>query len=153
MTPEQEIKLEFAQAWLRQPDNAYAAALTLVEDRFQAFRMAEILAKDPEVKEIKKQLIDEYGEEHFLPTKSDMVRQIFQRAQFATEDGFVKMFTLIANMRGFIEKQAPVTINNTQTNNRIMVVPMANLNDNGSVDANHWEKLAISQQTALTQQG
>lgn len=153
MTAEQAIKLQFAEAWLRQPDNAYAAALTIVEDRFQAFRMAEILVKDPEVKEIKKQLIEEYGEEHFLPTKSDMVRQIFQRAQFATEDGFVKMFTLIANMRGFIEKQAPVTINNNQTNNRIMLVPMANLNDNGTVDANHWEKLAVSQQAALTQQG
>lgn len=152
MTDEQKLKLKFAEAWLRNPNNAYAAALFVTKnDSFAAIKICDAWIFDDEVDRMKRQLIEEHGEEHFLPTKCEMIRDVYDRAQACyVDDSYVKLMKLAADMRGFIEKPG-VTINNTQTNNRVMVIPVGRLNDNGTVDADHWEQTAIGQQQALTQ--
>lgn len=150
MTNEQKLKRAFAEAWLRNPNNMYAGAMELTRnDPFMATRLCDQFLFDEEVKAYKRELIDEHGEEHFLPTKTDMLHQIMDRAIGATEEGFVKMMKLAADMRGFIEKPGVTINNNSLTNNRVMVVPVGRLNDDGTVDANQWEQSAIEQQQAL----
>jgi hypothetical protein len=153
MTPEQQLKLAFAEAWLRNPRNAYAAALTITKkDTFAAMQIADKWVWDDDVAKFKAELIDEYGEEHFLPTKCEMIRDVLDRAETAyLDDSYVKLMKLAADMRGFIEKPGLTINNNTQTNNRVMIVPVGKLNDDGTVDAQDWERKAIEQQQALIQ--
>lgn len=154
MTPEQQLKMAFAEAWLRNPRNAYAAALTLTgKDTFAAMQIADKWVLDAEVKHFKEQLIDEHGEEHFLPSKSEMIRDVLYRAESSpVDDSYVKLMKLAADMRGFIEKPGLTINNNTQTNNRVMVVPVGRLNDDGTIDSHEWEQRAVEQQHVLTQQ-
>lgn len=150
MTDEQRLKRKFAEAWLRNPTNAYAAALSVTKnDTFLAIRLADAWVWDDEVVAIKEELIAEHGEEHFLPTKCQMVRQVLERAKYASEDGFHKMMKLAADMRGFIEKPGLTINNNTQTNNRVMLIPMGKMTEQGTVDMDSWEQSAIEQQQSL----
>ena len=100
---------------------------------------------DPEVVQFKRELVEEHGEEHFLPSKFQLVRDIIDRARTNPFADFEKSYKLVADMMGWIEKPG-ITINNSTTNNKVMVVPVGRLNDNGTVDENVWEKNAISQQ-------
>lgn len=151
MDPEQQLKKAFAAAWLRNPKNPYAAALTLTKgDTFLAMSMSKQWIFDDEVEQFKQQLIDEKGEEAFLPTRCELIREVVDRAYDTNcNDEFHKLIRLVADMRGFIEKPGVTINNNHQTNNRIMVVPMGQLNDNGTVNADSWERTAISQQQSL----
>lgn len=152
MTDEQLLKLKFADAWLRNPNNAYAAALRVTKnDPFLATQICSDWLFDDEVEAFKKALIEEHGEEHFLPTKSELLHDIYDRARSCfVDDSYAKLMKLAAEMRGMIEKPG-LTINNNTTNNRVMLIPMGKLNDNGTVDSDHWEQTAIEQQSGLTQ--
>ena len=106
---------------------------------------------DPEVIEFKEQLNQEYGEEHFLPSKFQMVRDLIDRARNNPFADFEKSYKLAADILGFIQKPG-VTVNTSITNNKVMVVPVGRLNDNGTVNEDDWESKAISQQK-LTVEG
>ncbi len=150
--PIYEFKRKFADLWLRNPSHPYECMLELIpEDHVQATIALRHLIHDPEVRQIKEALLEEHGEEHFLPTKAKMIRTLLDASRNASEDGFVKMMKLAAEMRGFIDKTG-VTINNTThlTNNRVMVVPAIAHTDNGTIDADKWEQQAIEQQVTLT---
>lgn len=144
------FKRKFAELWLRNPSQPFECVLELIpDDRIKAISVMGVLTIDPEVKQIKEQLIEEYGEEHFLPSKAQMVRKVLDRSDMATEDGFVKMMRLAAEMRGFIDKTG-VTINNNVTSNRVMVIPSISKTDDGLIDASEWQRQAIDQQSTLT---
>jgi hypothetical protein len=152
MTDEQKLKLIFAEAWLRNPSNAYQAALKVTKnDPFAASKICDTLLFDDEVEEFKKLLIEEHGEDHFLPTKCEMVREVYDRARTCVaDDSYAKLMKLAADMRGFIEKPGINITNNTQTNNRVMIVPVGKMTDQGTIDVEDWEKTAIEQQQSLT---
>ena len=152
MTDEQKLKMKVAEAWLRNPNNMFAAALEVTKnDSFAAMRICDAWVFDDELKQMKEALLEEHGEEHFLPTKFEMFRDVYDRARGTyDDDSYAKLMKLAADMRGFIEKPG-VTINNTQTNNRVMLIPVGKLNDNGTVDSDYWEQSAIEQQRALTE--
>jgi len=151
MTQEQQIKLAFAYEWLKQPTNAYAAALIITQrDTFAAMKMMDAWSHDPEVIQFKKDLIEQHGEDHFLPTKAEMCRDLIEQARTDPFADMPKNYKLVAEMRGFIEK-AGITINNSSTtNNKVMVVP-AQLNANGTVDEDAWENKAIAQQAKIVE--
>ena len=153
MTDEQKLKLKFAEAWLREPNNAYAAALSITKNNPSlAIKICDMFLFDDEVRQMKSQLIEEHGEEHFLPTKFEMFRDVYDRAKSAPcDDSYAKLMKLAADMRGFIEKPGLTINNNTQTNNRVMLVPVGKLSENGTIDADAWEQSAIEQQQTLTQ--
>jgi hypothetical protein len=153
MNDEQKLKLKFAEAWLRNPNNAYAAALSVAKNNpFLATQICDKFLNDSEVEAFKKSLIDDLGEEHFLPSKCEMIREVYDRAKIClVDESYVKLMKLAADMRGFIEKPG-ITVNNlTQTNNRVMMIPSFPTNQNGVVDADYWESVAIGQQKSITE--
>ena len=155
MTDEQKLKLKFADAWLRNPNNAYAAALSITKNNsFLAVRICDHWLFDDEVAAFKDALIEEHGEDHFLPSKYQMVHDVYTRATNShSDDSFAKLMKLAADMRGFIEKQnVNISTTNVTTNNRVMLIPVGKLTENGTVDADYWEQGAIAQQNVLTQQ-
>lgn len=146
MTPEQQLKKQFAYEWLKEPSNAYAAALKITQrDTFAAMQIVNNWCYDPEVVEFKRQLNEEHGEEHFLPSKFQAARDLIDRARNNPFADFEKSYKLVAEMLGWIEKPG-ITINNSTTNNKVMVVPVGRLNDNGTVNEDAWESKAIHQQ-------
>jgi hypothetical protein len=147
-----QFKRKFAELWLRNPSQPYQCILELIpDDRVKAISVMGVLTIDPEVKAIQEELLEEYGEEHFLPSKAQMVRKVLDRADQATEDGFIKMMKLAAEMRGFVDKTG-VTINNNHTvnANRVMVIPSMPKTEDGVIDVSQWQQQALSQQATLT---
>lgn len=151
MNDQQKLKLAFADAWLRNPRDAYKAALEITRnDCAASLHIVDKWVWDKEVLDFKKSLIEEFGEEHFLPSKASMVVDILHRAEGAVaDDSYVKLMKLAADMRGYIEKPGITVNNNSQTNNRVMIVPVGHLNDDGTVNADDWENKAIEQQQGL----
>ena len=78
-------------------------------------QLADLWRTDPFVLDTCKDLLERYGEEHFLSTKSDVARIIFKRATRPNIDAenFGKLMKLYAEVRGFIERpkngDAPAT--------------------------------------------
>lgn len=151
---EEELKYQFAEEWLRNPDNPFQAALNITNGNGQlSLKIADSWIRDPEVKAMKKQLIAKYGEDHFLPSQTSMLFDILNRARNCPMDeDYVKLMRLAADIRGMIQKPG-VTINNNVTTNKVMVVPIRVGNDGQTVDSHEWERQLISQQQTLTANG
>ena len=152
MTDEQLIKKAFAYEWLKDPKNAYKAALSVTQnDTFSAMQMVTKWSHDPEVIQFKKDLMLEYGEEHFMPSRYELVHDVLENARRDPFADVPKSYKLIADMLGYIEKPG-ITINNTSTtNNKVMVIPATQLNDNGTTNLDAWQQNAISQQDEIVQ--
>ena len=92
----------------------------------------------------KEELLAEYGAEHFLPSKADIVRELFKIGTATNHDANdrVKALQEAAKIMGYIEKPAPVTVNTGDMSNRVMIV-----RDHGTLDA--WEEKALAQQNKL----
>lgn len=134
----------YAEALLRDPSNPYEAALKLTGDVQTSMRLAKLTA-DPEFIAAKDALYDELGEDYFLPTKSEIVREVLAKAKQCTNaDVAFKGYKLAADMLGFIEKPKDTTvINNSLTDNRRVMV----VQDFGS--DSEWEKQVQAQQAKL----
>lgn len=151
---ETEIKTKFAEAWLRSPDNAYAAALKVCKgDSLLALRMSQAWVNDLEVDQIKEELVARHGEDYFLPSRASMIHDILGRAKVCGfDDDYVKLMRLAADMRGFVEKPG-VTITNNVTTNKVMVVPMRVGSNGQSIDSYEWERQLVEQQNTLISHG
>ncbi len=151
LTPDQTAKKLFAEAWLKHPDDPYKAALACsFNDHQIAQNIFQTWTSDREVEDFKRQLLAERGHESFLPSKEQMLEDIMTRAKHcADNDQYAKLMKLAADMRGMIEKPG-VTINNHQTVNKVMNIPMfMNKDDEPFTDA-QWETKALTQQEKLT---
>jgi hypothetical protein len=153
--PESILKKAFAEAWLHNPTNAFAAALEITgNDPAAALEISSAWSHDPEVKRLKAELIEQHGQEAFLPTKHEILHDIYSRARTCPHnDDYVKMMRLAADMRGQIEKPG-ITINNNNsvTTNKVMQVPVFINNTGYPVDDDEWEQRLIENQEALTRQ-
>jgi hypothetical protein len=146
-----ETMKRYAYEHLKTPSDSLGAARRAFggdahrcEDEVTANQVARLWPTNQYVLQFEKELLDEYGEEHFLPTKADVAKQLYAigiDAEIAVEDR-VKALREYANIRGFIEKPASVNVNTGSVNNRVMVVK-----DHGSND--DWEAKAAKQQTKL----
>ena len=88
----------------------------------------------------------------YLPTREESLHEIYDRASKSySDDSFMKLHRLAADMRGQIEKPG-ITVNNTTTVNKVMVIPVGKLTEQGTVDADDWSNRAISQQETLISQ-
>jgi hypothetical protein len=96
------------------------------------------------VRQFKREWLEELGEDHFLPSKSDIIRELHSIGTDRTLDTKDRVAALkeCALIRGFIEKPATVNVNTGLVNNKVMVVQ-----DHGSDDA--WETKAATQQAKL----
>ena len=105
---EAEEKLQYAEMLLHNPTNPYEVAQSLYpNDLGTCMWIVNFWVKDPIVTEKQKELLAEYGEEYFLPSKVDTARDIWNRAKACHDpDQYSKLMRLYADVRGFIEKAA-----------------------------------------------
>lgn len=151
----QDEKLEFAYWWLKNPTNAYQAALIVTNGKEQsALEMATILCASREVQDLRKQLIEQLGEEEFLPSKLEMFHKLWERLDGSVNEDFVKLMNLGCKLRGFIDQPAGININNNiaLTNNKVMQIPLMVNGSNNPVSLDEWENVAMTQQQGLIEQ-
>ena len=144
---ERELKTRFAKAWLKNPNDPFGAVVVATNgNTLAACQLVNVLSQDPEVHAIKEQLLEEFGEAAFLPTESELLHDILHRARNCTnDDDYTKLIRLVADIRGMIQKPG-VTINNTVTTNKVMVIP-------SRATEKDWEKGLLEQQRGLLTNG
>ena len=145
----EEQKTAFAMALLKNPDNPFQAALSILPDTPSAvgfaLQIAQLWVNDKFVAEEKLRLIEELGSATFLPTKVDQCRDIWKMAtnEKLDEEVRLKAHRLYAEIMGNIEKPTVNNnINNGIVNNGVMIVPV-------STSMDEWEKAASAQQREL----
>ena len=145
---DQKIKQAFAYERLKDPSNPFKAAMKLTKGNSPAaLHIVDTLVHDDQVAEFKRELLDKYGEAHFLPSKFDMVRDCIDRGKATLDnDAFQKLYKLAADMMGYIEKPGVTINNNNMTSNKVMLIPAPQLNANGSINQDDWQNRAIEQQ-------
>jgi len=145
---EKEQKEKFAVLLLKNPNNAYDVACRLYpNDVSRSMFIFNHWQSDPYVEECQDKLLEEFGEEHFLPTKAELAREIWDRAKAAyDDDSFTKLMRLYADVLGYIKK-SDVNIDNRQmlVSPKIMILPAI---EQASEDV--WENCLKEQQRSLT---
>jgi len=147
MSEEQALKVEFARMLLKTPEEAFKIALLMFpNNNNRALRVAMEWPTDEVVKAAQTELLNESGEDAFLPTKAEFARELLDKmhaAWIATED-YIKVAKLYADIRGFVQK--PVQQTNIDLSNKVQNNVMI-IKENGSDD--EWEKGLREQQAAL----
>jgi hypothetical protein len=153
MKTEVEYKTQFAYELLKAnipPNdtiNAFKVALEMFPgDTALALQVSQEWTRDSFVKAERERFADELGDLAFLPSKADLARAIWDKANattgyICTED-FTKLMRLYAEVRGFIEKPGLNVQTNVNVNNRVMVIT-----DHGTDE--EWALKVKSQQARL----
>ena len=145
---EKEEKQKFAALLLHNPNNPYEVAQSLyADDIMRSLFVARNWVTDQLVLDTQKTLIEDFGEEHFLPSKADAARTIWDRAQKCNDDSeFAKLMRLYADVCGHI-KQNEVNIDARSMTiaPKIMILPAQE-----HVEESVWEKGLKEQQRKLT---
>ena len=137
-------KLRFAAELVRTKNPATAAMSIIVGNPGLALKYSYELQVDPIVVAEIERLKDEFGEEAFLPSKAQLAREIYDRANRdgVDHEEYVKLIQLHCSMRGLIEKPGTNVDVNVQVQN-VMVVK-----DLGTDE--QWAAKAARQQRELT---
>lgn len=103
---EQEDKKAFAIAWLKQSDPFKAAVSVFGPTQAgKCLKIADEWPNDPFVIQYYNELLEEKGEEAFLPTKAAVARKVMETAEgFIHVDNKLKAFRLYAEIMGYITK-------------------------------------------------
>jgi hypothetical protein len=123
---EVQFKLAFAAQLLKigkNPNEAFKAALVIFpDDTTLALKAATQWVDDPIVIAEKERLLGDGGEESELPSKTELLKEIHDKAKACTfTEDYAKLMRLYMEMRGLINK--PVAGTNIQiNNNKVMVV-------------------------------
>lgn len=139
-----DLKVKFAEALLRDPNNPYKAACVVFPGN-QAHRdyAATNWPFDNDVLVAKQRLIEELGEREFLPSREEAARMIIEKAKgHIAPDDFVKCMKLYGDYMGFIEKPGLTVNNNTQIVQPVMKVPYFE-------NESDWEQQAVAHQANL----
>lgn len=143
---ERTLKRLFAAELLRYPNNPFQAGRVLFpNNHLFAITAAQQWVSDRYVLESQAELIAEFGEDYFLPSKVILARRIYDlgERESANTSERLAAYKLYAELRGFIQKSDTIVGANVTINqNRVMVVPSA-----GS-DA-EWEEKVGKQQMKL----
>lgn len=118
---------EFAEQWLRTGD-PLAAARSMGLVGSDAMLAARDWPNKLEVVVAKQELLEAHGPEHFLPTKHDQARSVWQRAQECSDpDDYQKLMRLYAEIMGNLApKKAEVQGNMGHSIIFEMITPAAN---------------------------
>lgn len=153
MTPREQKEL-FVEHWLKYPLEPYKAAEKVFGngDFIRNLKLVtpgpDSWLSDPEVLEIKQQMLDKRGARAFLPTKEESARSLWDAAQVALGKGqmpsYEKIMRQYNDVMSYIEKPAAVQVtNNVKPVQRVMVVKEAASDED-------WERKLAANQTALT---
>lgn len=144
ITDTEADKLAFARAWLLEPADPFKAACGIFgTDTAKALRAATFWINDPLVLDEKDRLLDEEGEDAFLPSKTDALQAIWELSKVGEHKDRILALKLYAEVRGYMPKAAPaVAVQNNTINHRVMEV------HNHGTNAD-WEKQLLAQQRQL----
>lgn len=146
LSDEQELKKQFARELLKTPTEPFKVASRLFgDDTGRALQVSHRWPHDPEVIGYMQTAIEDMGDLHFLPSKAEAARAAWELSQDQKldTDNRLKALRLYADIRGYIERQGGITVNqNNITQNKVMVVK-----DHGS--NSDWENAAAAQQAKL----
>lgn len=142
-----DLKERFVRAWLREPDTFKAALSVLPSSNPRttgwALHISSEWPDDPEVLELKADILEEEGEDEFLPTKAELAKRVYERAEETRNpDDAQKLYKLYAEIRGFIEKPGTTINNNNSVQPTVMVV-----RDHGTNE--EWEQKLAEMQNKL----
>lgn len=101
------LKDRFAEMWLRKGDPWLAAQAVLgTQNIGYTSQCASQWPFDDYVKAKRQELLDEHGEEYFLPTKADLARKVWNEAinERVTPQDRNRNARLYAEIMGFVEK-------------------------------------------------
>jgi hypothetical protein len=145
-----DLKIQFANAWLRNPNNVFEAALSVCGGNVSNAMMLSMQGiHDPEIVAIKEELKSIHGEEYFLPTKYEICHDILHRAKNTQfNDDYVKLIELQAKLRGQISTGTNVQINNS-LDNRVMSIPVFVDARGNRLNDDAWEEKLLEQQERL----
>lgn len=142
------LKREFAYALLKNPSSCLDAALAVFPfDTSTALKVSDIWPNDPMVVRYQHEILQQEGEEQFLPSKTEFLTKIWDRINqpnpITDNDEFVKLATLYGKARGFIEeKGTQATSINIGESAKVMIVTNAGTDD-------EWQAKAIANQQKL----
>lgn len=146
LNDEQKLKQQFARELLKTPTEGFKIASRMFDgDAGRALVVSNRWPHDPEVLGFMAAAIEDMGDMHFLPTKAETARAAWELSQDLKLpiDERLKALRLFSDIRGFIERQGGITVNqNNITQNKVMLVK-----DHGSNA--EWEHAAASQQSRL----
>jgi len=149
---ELQLKWDYAEALLRNPNNPFQAALHVTfGNTIAALTLVDRWRRCPQLEMMKRSLVAEQGEDAFLPSEAEMLRDVLRRAHESYDnDQYVKLMALAFDVRGMTSKakQGPsVVVNNV--NNKTMNIPVM-VNANGEkLSDDDWEKSLMLQQQRL----
>lgn len=138
---ESKFKAAFAALLLENPANPFQAACGVFpDDNRRALWVATHWLNDEEVRKEMNRLRSKGADLDALPTKADLARSIWELTEKGLYEDRIKALKLYAEVRGFVEKAAPVSVN--VNNNRVMVI-----RDQGTNE--QWESKVAKQQADL----
>ena len=141
---EADLKIRFADALLRDPNNAFAAAQSIGIEQSRIMEIATTWPNDADVLKAQKELVEKHGAREFLPAREEAARLLWEKAQNAQKaEDVAKLMKIYGDYMGFIEKPGLTVNNNTQNVLHVMRVPMPD-------SAEEWEAKAIEHQSNIT---
>ena len=141
---EADLKIRFADALLRDPNNAFAAAQSIGIEQSRIMEIATTWPNDADVLKAQKELVEKHGAREFLPSREEAARLLWEKAQNAQKaEDVAKLMKIYGDYMGFIEKPGLTVNNNTQNVLHVMRVPMPE-------SAEDWESKAIEHQSNIT---
>jgi hypothetical protein len=141
---EADLKIRFADALLRDPNNAFAAAQSIGIEQSRIMEIATTWPNDSAVLKAQKELVEKHGAREFLPSREEAARLLWEKAQNAQKaEDVAKLMKIYGDYMGFIEKPGLTVNNNTQNVLHVMRVPMPD-------SAEDWESKAIEHQSNIT---
>lgn len=145
---EQDTKTKFADAWLRNPNDPFQAALRVLKnDISKALWVAQHWISDAFVWSEKERLIKEFGPREFLPTQEDLARKLWDDGNgIVNPDVRIRYLELFSRVLGYVEKPSDKQVQVNIDNRRVMIVK-----DHGSDE--DWERQAKLQQVKLIEHG
>lgn len=150
---ETELKWKFAESLLRNPNDPFKAAMAVTYgDTVAALTILSNWQNSIEINQMKAHLIEEMGEDAFLPTEAQLLRSILDRAERTIDDAhYAKLMGLVLDAKGYTSKAkaGPSVVVNNNTNNKTMLVPIMVNNSGQEVNDDEWEAQLIEQQQRL----
>lgn len=119
------LKRRFAEAFARNPQDAFAAARTIEPNVIRAQYIASYWVNDPVVSDHIDALSAKHGPAALLPTKDEFALKIMGLAdEIPNKDLKLDYLKLAAELMGFLPKNGGTTINNNvAVVNKVMKVP------------------------------
>jgi len=121
-----EKKRAFAFNLLKNPNKPIEAAKAVFpDDMATACTVSVAWVNDGKIVQYQQELLKEYGEEHFLPSKADVARELYRiGAQQPAEDrDKIKALETYSRLMGYLGDGSTNINNYMSTSNRVMMVP------------------------------